>query len=702
VPGTWEQRFFRVYADPENGKEAFASPNDLAFQVDVTTGATSASRGTGVANGWTPASIAGWEAKAAFSANFESAEFRIPLHLINDACGKPSGLAVYHHWVSHVGDDYGWPSDKYYDQPQTWEEVTYADMPCGAGKIAYVFHSDVVTATEFKGLLQANGFTVTLIPLPSVLGVDFAAFDLVIVAHHTGYLDEWPPGSTGPSPEAVHIAAAEKPVVGLGEGGYAYFGKDGKPLGWPTGWHGPLVRVAPVNTGATYWHTPNDFAVPPSPLPLYGAPVAEVGIYLPSAPGTLSFGLEPADKAHAPLITEDADCNQLWGFAGPPDQMTEAGKKLFVNAATFGIVSAGECIRPPVPPEQCLHVTKTANPPDGTAVHVGDGIGYTLEYKVDNSTACNLQRGALEDQLPEDTLFVPGSASDGITPGADGVLRWNLGPLAPGSIGSKTFKVGVIDSACRNQRTIVDQARLATSLGVVTSNVVKHPVECPPVVPEGTQPPDAEDETQIYPYSLVAGHPTELRVRIRNLLDSTQTVTVTFETSPERFGSGIPYGALPLPGNPGEVVLPPLGSVEVVLNWTPVTSGHYCIRVRIESPGYAPVFTYRNLDVAENLQAGVQDDLPFAVGNPTAATADIVLVVNNTCPGWSAWVTPTVLPGVTPGEVRTATLSVVPPEGRPLGTECHIDVQGWIGGRLNGGIRKLDVPPLHLPEANPP
>jgi len=36
-----------------------------------------------------------------------------------------------------------------------------------------------------------------------------------------------------------------------------------------------------------------------------------------------------------------------------------------------------------------------------------------------------------------------------------------------------------------------------------------------------------------------------------------------------------------------------------------------------------------------------------------------------------------------------------------LGTGCHIDVQGWIGTELIGGIRKLDVPPVNLPHSDP-
>ena len=43
----------------------------------------------------------------------------------------------------------------------------------------------------------------------------------------------------------------------------------------------------------------------------------------------------------------------------------------------------------------------------------------------------------------------------------------------------------------------------------------------------------------------------------------------------------------------------------------------------------------------EDLRPGVTDELNFAVGNPTPAIATIQLVVDNTCPGWTAIVTPT-------------------------------------------------------------
>ena len=50
--------------------------------------------------------------------------------------------------------------------------------------------------------------------------------------------------------------------------------------------------------------------------------------------------------------------------------------------------------------------------------------------------------------------------------------------------------------------------------------------------------------------------------------------------------------------------------------------------MKIESAGYAPIYTYRNLDVTEDLKPGVTDVLTFNVANPTAVPATITLVVD--------------------------------------------------------------------------
>ncbi len=950
--GTLNQRFAAVYLDPNNSKAAFAQAEDLGLRVNISDSVNSAVRGTGSGNYTPDPSITGWSAKAT-TANADQAEWQIPLDLVQTQCGSPVGIAIYHHWLRDQGDDFGWPTNQFYDVPKSWQEITLAGQECGvdlavskqgalnpnsglidytievknngtatandvklvdmlpaevhfvsaipgaptcthsgeftggtltcnlgamapgasqsialtvaplkvgrlindvavsskepdlnvkdnsaraivsvesvaiadvsiskqasaatatigesftytievknlgdddaqgvtisdtlpsgvayvnataptsaacseaggvvtcnlgtvpnggsvtvaievrataaglqtntatvslqspidpapannratvestvtglSGKIAYVFRQDTATAANFKSLLEGRGFTVHLVRCPAVPSTDFTVFNAVIIADDTGSLNSWCAAAAG----ATHIDSANKPTIGLGEGGYAYFGQLGQPIGWPHGWHGPMDRVTPTNVAAGYWHAPTDFgAPPPNPVGLYGAPVNEVGIYLPSVAGVLPLGVEPAATDHASLIADSEDCNQLWGFSGGPTAMTANGKDLFVNAVVFGL--GRRCQLPQQPPADCIALVKTAEPADGTAVNIGDVITYHLKYTVKDTPACASARALLEDAIPPDTLYVPGSASDGIVP-AGGVLQWNLGALAPGATGEKKFQVYVTDAQCNNQRRVVNRARLVSSVGIFTSNVVTHPVNCPNVVPAGTQPPYAEDEIQIYPYPLVTGQQTEVSVRIRNLSAMAQTVNVSLESSPNNFGIGIPFGPLlTTESNPRSVTLPPFGIVEVKWHWIPTISGHYCVRVKIQGSGdVVPVFTYRNLDVREDLQPGVEDTLPFAVGNPKATNANILLVVDNTCPAWEAWVNddehdqPLVLSDMTPGEVRTATLHVIPPTDRPLGTACHIDVQGWIGSELIGGIRKLDVPPVHLPHSNP-
>ena len=567
-----------------------------------------------------------------------------------------------------------------------------------SGKIAYVFRADAAAADSFKALLEGRGYSVTLVPLAAVLATDFADFNLTIIADDTGDLGAWGSPADGAA-QLARITAPNRPIIGLGEGGYAFFGRLALFIGWPNGWHGPESRVLRPSPapGTSHYSAPN-----PIPLEadgtakLYAEPVNEVGVYLRPLPlpaGVVPVGLEPPSKDHSSLILEG--CRQLWGFSGSPDKMTDAGRDLFVNTVEYGKLF--QCAPPQQPDPKCALV-KTASPPPGTTVTPGQTILYTLRY-----TNCKGIPAKLVDSVPADTIFVPGSASDGIAPGADGALIW---PIGPGESGTKSFKVFVADTQCNNQRAVVNRARLLLGDGAaLESNVVTHPVECPPITLPNDEPPYAEQEVQIHPYPLVVGRASEITVRLVNSSDEPQTVRVSFQTSPERFGIGIPFNTF----DQDVVTIPANGSVVVRASFTPASSGHYCIQIKIEDasprPRYRPIYTQRNLDVTEDLRPGVPDTLPFKVGNPTAAPATINLVVVNTCPGWSATVSPATLPNVGPNgsDIRSAALTVTPPNPVTLGSGCHIDVQGWIGDELIGGIRKLDVPPVHLPpDVSPP
>ncbi|MBN1660088.1 MAG: hypothetical protein JXA93_16930 [Anaerolineae bacterium] len=226
-----------------------------------------------------------------------------------------------------------------------------------------------------------------------------------------------------------------------------------------------------------------------------------------------------------------------------------------------------------------------------------------------------------------------------------------------------------------------------------------------PLIPLGPpgERPFAEKEIRVNPYPVVAGEVAEVCVLLENNTGVDQAVTVEFMMS--NFGIGLPFTTIPTTGapNPQTVILPAYSTVVVCIQFLPPASGHHCLAVKLSMPNGYETISRRNLDVAELLEPEVPEEVPIAVANPTAAMADIDLVVDNTCLGWTAWVSPTVLYAVGPDgtDVRTVVLTVIPPPGL-LGTDCHIDLLAYINGRLIGGVRKIDRPPTAPPIDEPP
>ncbi len=581
-----------------------------------------------------------------------------------------------------------------------------ATRPAATGTIAYVFRRDTPNILNYRDFLVGKGYTVTLVPLGAVLGTDFAKFDLTVIADDTGDLNSWgiPPNTAA---QVAKILAGNKPILGLGEGGYAFFGQVPDFIGWPQGWHGPqtLVRRSASAPAAIY------ASLPPDPIKVYTNPSNAVGIYLASAPADVNpIGLEVPSEDHASLIVQG--CHFLWGFSDEPAKMTGDGQTLLANYVEYARVF--QCSRqpPPPPPNTCFRLVKSAVPNNGTTVAPGAVIQYSIAYSINPAGGPNCpQEGRLVDVVPPDTVYVPGSASDGISPAADGSLTW----VVTGS-GVKTFKVIVLDTACRPATplagapsgVITNQATLyLPPFAPVTSNVVTHKVQCGPVGFPNDKPPYAEDEVQINPYPIIAGKPTEISVKVHNNTGSPVTAVVRFQASPDKFGIGLSFSDFAAK----TVVIPGNSTVVVKTTTTFAATGHYCIQIRVDVTDAAgrvtSIFTQRNLDVTEDLKPGMTDTLTFTVKNPESFAATINLVVINTCPGWTATVNPASI-NLPPGGTTTAQLLVTPPNPITFGSGCHIDVQGWLVDpttnlpKLIGGIRKLDVPPVRLPHPDIP
>ena len=126
-------RFFSVYLDVDNGREAVAEKDDYALRIGVESNELRSLAGTGVANGYTAPGPSGWLAAAqttGLSTGTDGAEYQIPLVSLTGACVEKLGVAVYHQDVNGAGDDFGWPSNQFFDQPQTWVEATLEGITC--------------------------------------------------------------------------------------------------------------------------------------------------------------------------------------------------------------------------------------------------------------------------------------------------------------------------------------------------------------------------------------------------------------------------------------------------------------------------------------------------------------------------------------------------------------------------------------------
>ena len=80
-------------------------------------------------------------------------------------------------------------------------------------------------------------------------------------------------------------------------------------------------------------------------------------------------------------------------------------------------------MRHPACRSSAWNIEKVANPPAGSTVQPGDVIEYTINYLWSDSPNCpdTAQNNTrIIDFVPHDTMFVPGSATGGVTPQPDG------------------------------------------------------------------------------------------------------------------------------------------------------------------------------------------------------------------------------------------------------------------------------------------
>jgi|GEM_PF-3337705 len=195
-------------------------------------------------------------------------------------------------------------------------------------RVLYVYENDEETGRAYEQLVEANGVGVDVVPVDDVPDQDLRRYSLVIVGPDTGNQDKW-----GSDEAFSHIVRNERPVLGLGEGGYAFFGKLKLTLGYPNGAHGQGTTIQVTNFGDAIWDYPYEFDMNRFKfMQLYEENSPRVDIFTnnETPPGVVIFGLNDNDSRYTDLAQESGWWT-FWGFQDGPKQMTEEGRQLFVN-----------------------------------------------------------------------------------------------------------------------------------------------------------------------------------------------------------------------------------------------------------------------------------------------------------------------------------------------------------------------------------
>jgi hypothetical protein len=194
-------------------------------------------------------------------------------------------------------------------------------------RVAYIFLYNDEAAESFRSLLEAYGCPTTLIRLDDFPGAPLDSYDLIIIASDTQSAPVWNDPNT-----VAMIEDSGKPVVGLGAGGYDFFGLLGLTIGKPYGAHGSNNSIEVVDPNSSLFSAPYSIEIPDDRVLQLYTETNDIAIYLwPTIPETVTaLASEANNSGYYPLVMEH-NRYLLWGFREPPEKMTEVGKTLFIN-----------------------------------------------------------------------------------------------------------------------------------------------------------------------------------------------------------------------------------------------------------------------------------------------------------------------------------------------------------------------------------
>lgn len=309
-------------------------------------------------------------------------------------------------------------------QASTVLKVT-ATAPQFALNVAYVYRSDTAAAKGFASLLERHGIAVTLVTLDAILQTDFSQFALTIIGNDTGDQAVW-----GNDAAQIGQIAKHSKVLGLGEGGYAFFGQvtaqqlGALTIGYPLGAHGSAFNLFPTDPALAIYRTPYTLSVAKgAALPVYADAVPAVAISATSlGSNALPTAYQDANGTYSVVVSQG--CYHLWGFSADPTTMTANGRNFFINTVLQAI---GMPCNPATLNSPCQELGRPSDIPIAGVINfddlspgavIGDAYAALFGVRFENGRSA---RTLIDDKTPEQAASAPNVArNEAVAPATNG------------------------------------------------------------------------------------------------------------------------------------------------------------------------------------------------------------------------------------------------------------------------------------------
>lgn len=199
-----------------------------------------------------------------------------------------------------------------------------------SAKLAYIYMDDPITATSYHSFLYNEGFTIDRIHVDFITTGIFDSHDIIIIG------PDWVPFYRDYYAKMVIIDSSGADIIGLGNGGYTFFGLDG--LGLKIGFDEgsstyDITHIDVVDDAHQIFNIPNNIAS--GTVHLYSP--GSIVYYIPfsTVPSDVDVYGKVASSSYNYCLCAEDRRYFLWGFEDSPDSMTQNGKDLFINLLNY-------------------------------------------------------------------------------------------------------------------------------------------------------------------------------------------------------------------------------------------------------------------------------------------------------------------------------------------------------------------------------